>query len=285
MNKIDLYKIHISVFLFGFAGLFGKWISLDALTIVWGRVLFASIAFGFYYIGIKRNPFKLTLRNTFTYLFLGGLLAFHWWSFFLAIQESTVAIGLFSFATFPVFTLFLEPLLLKEKWKAYYIPLAFLSLLGIYFLLPEFNFQHQYFIGVIWGVASGLSFALLTIMNRAFLKKQNAIEMAFFQDLFAFIILSPFILSSVPTITTIAWCQLIVLGIIFTALAHVLFISSLNTVKASQASLIANMEPIYGSFFAFLLLNENISWTFILGASLILLAAYLSVYLSKRMKR
>jgi drug/metabolite transporter (DMT)-like permease len=184
MRGTDLYKIHISVFLFGFAGLFGKWIYLDALSIVWGRVLFASLAFGVLFAFQGRNPFKISLKQYSSYLFLGALLAFHWWSFFMGIQKSTVAIGLFSFASFPVFTVLLESLFFNEKWKSQYLFLALLSFLGISLLLPDLNWNNGYLQGVIWGVLSGFSFALLTIYNRKLLPKSSAIEIAFFQDLY-----------------------------------------------------------------------------------------------------
>jgi len=280
MKSADLYKIHISVFLFGFAGLFGKWIYLDALSIVWGRVLFASLAFGVLFAFQGRNPFKISLKQFSSFLFLGGLLAFHWWSFFMGIQKSTVAIGLFSFASFPVFTVLLESLFFNEKWKSQYFFLALLSLLGISLLLPDLNWNNEYLQGVIWGVLSGFSFALLTIYNRKLLPKSSAIEIAFFQDLFAFIILTPFILYQVESIGKIAWFQLLILGTIFTALTHVLYISGLKTIKARQAALISNLEPIYGLVFAYVLLGENLHWKMLLGGALILLAAVYASFIS-----
>lgn len=46
---------------------------------------------------------------------MGIILAVHWTTFFQSIQMSTVAIGLLTFSTFPVFTTFLEPYFFKEK--------------------------------------------------------------------------------------------------------------------------------------------------------------------------
>lgn len=41
----------------------------------------------------------------------------HWVSFFKSIQVSTVAVGLLSFSTYPVFTTFLEPLFFKRGYS------------------------------------------------------------------------------------------------------------------------------------------------------------------------
>lgn len=297
MKNYDLYKIHFSAFLFGFAGLFGKWIQIDALMIVWGRVLFASMAFGFLFGVQKRNPFLISIRTYTIYILFGALLAFHWWSFFLAIQISNVAIGLFSFSTFPVFTVLLEPFFFKEKWRVHYLFLALLSLTGIYIMLPNLDWSQRFSYGVLWGVGSGFSFALLTIFNRLLLvavnipkssksnlhmANSNAVNIAFFQDFFALIWLSPFVVFQLDRISMINWGQLALLGVVFTALAHVLFISGLKKTNARIASLIANMEPIYGVLFAWILLNESMNMSLALGGSLIVFAAILAAYLQKK---
>lgn len=282
-----LYQVHFSVFLFGFAGLFGKWLEVDAITIVWGRVFFASLAFGFWFLWKGRNPFGKPLKDYLIYLVLGALLAFHWWSFFEAIQLSTVAIGLFSFSSFPVFTVFLEPMVLKKPFRPAWFILAALSVLGIYYILPELSWGSDYAKGVFWGVMSGLSFAIITVANRFLLltrhltKNTNSIELTFFQDLFAMICLVPFLIISPPLLSLQSWIMLLLLGVVFTALAHLLYINGLKQIEARTAALISNLEPVYGVVFAFLLLNEKPSFQIVLGGVLILIAAILAARLSK----
>ena len=198
----------------------------------------------------------------------------------MAVQKSTVAIGLFSFSSFPVFTVLLESFFFKEKWKPQFLILALLSLFGIYLLFPELSWNHQYIQGIFWGVLSGLSFALLTIYNRQHLQNKSAIEVAFFQDFFALIILSPLIIYQAESISRISWIQLLILGTVFTALAHVLYIGGLKTIMARQAALISNLEPIYGVLFAYFLLGESLHWKILLGGVLILLAAVYTSFIS-----
>src|SRR4030065_673362 len=59
--------------------------------------------------------------------------------FFKAIQVSSVAIGLLAYASFPVFTVFLEPLLTRERWDPASLGYAFLCVLGIYMIIPGFD--------------------------------------------------------------------------------------------------------------------------------------------------
>ena len=52
----------------------------------------------------------------------------------------------------------------------------------------------------------------------------------------------------------------------------------MNYIKAEQASLIANLEPVYGIFAAYLILGEEVSLRTLCGGGLILIVAlYVSV--------
>jgi drug/metabolite transporter (DMT)-like permease len=278
-----LISIHIAVLLFGMAGLFGKLILIPAIVIVIGRVFFASAVLGII-LGLKRNR-SLSIpkgNNLVQLIFLGILLAFHWFSFFHSIQLSTIAIGLLTFATFPVFTTLLEPLVFSEKFEPFYLLIALFSGLGIFLIIPEFQLESAMTRGVIWGVLSGLSFAILSIFNRKMLKSVAALKITFYQDLFAFLVLVPFIFFIDFSITLQDWVLLILLGSVFTALAHFLFINGLSSVKVRNASIISSLEPVYGIVFAMLILNEFPSSKTLIGGLIILACAIFSTVKASR---
>jgi len=115
-NK-NLLFIHISVLLFGLAGLFAKIINQPAFIITLGRVLFSTI---FLFILVKTRNYSIKLKNKKEYVLIitaGIVLALHWTSFMKSIQISTVAIGTLTFPTFPLFVTFLEPYFFREKLK------------------------------------------------------------------------------------------------------------------------------------------------------------------------
>src|SRR6266478_2704952 len=94
-------SLHFAVLLFGFAGLFGKWLALPPATIVLGRTVFASVTLW----AALRLSHELRGRLEWRLAAGGALLALHWIAFFQAIQIASVAIGLLGFATFPLFVL------------------------------------------------------------------------------------------------------------------------------------------------------------------------------------
>ena len=272
----SLIEIHIAVLLFGLAGLFGKFISLPSTIIVLGRVFFASIALGTV-LSVTKQSFKLKAVKDYFYLgILGVILAIHWTTFFQSIKVSTVAVGLLSYSTFPVFTTFIEPLIFKEKLLKRNVILAFVTLFGVALIIPKFELANNITQGVIWGTISGFTFAVLSILNRKLVKKYSGLIIAFYQDGVAMLALLPFFFLTRPQFQIKDILLLILLGVLFTALSHTLFIRGLANIKAQLASIIASLEPVYGVIFAFLFLNEIPAFRTLIGGSVILIATFVA---------
>jgi drug/metabolite transporter (DMT)-like permease len=285
MNKQkNLAEIHMAVLLFGLAGLFGKWLAISPLTIVLGRVFFASITLALL-LKLTGQRFSISPRKNYLALvLLGFILAIHWACFFQSIQVSTVAVGLLSFSTYPVFTTFLEPLLLKEKIIKMNLLLSLTCLAGVSLIIPRFSLGHSTFIGVLWGLLSSLTFALLTVLNRNLTQNLPSLLLAFYQDFFALLFLLPSCIVLKPALNARDILLLLVLGVFCTAGSHSLFIDGMKRIKAQTAGLINTLEPVYGIVFAFFLLREIPSLRTILGGVIILLsqAFIISEFFKKR---
>jgi len=266
----SLLEIHAAVFLFGLSGLFGKILELPVMMIVLGRVFFAS-AFLFIVLLYLKKTIKLDRQKDYAAMVVMGiLLAIHWSTFFLSIKMSTVAIGLLTFSTFPVFVTFLEPYFCKEKIRLSNIVLAGIAFLGVVLVIPEFEVGNHLTQGVLWGITSGFAFALLSMLNRKYVEKYSGTVVAFYEQFIAAVILLPFLFIQKPLFQATDIVLLLALGIIFTGIAHSVFINGLKNVKAQTAGIISCLEPVYGIIFAAFLLKEIPTVREILGGSIIL---------------
>lgn len=269
-NKKSLVEIHLAVLLFGLSGVFGKLINQSSIIIVLGRVFFSSI---FLFIGIlifKKN-IKLNHRKHYFYVsIMGVILAIHWFTFFKAIQVSTVAIGLFTFSTFAVFVTFLEPIFFKERIKGKDIVVASITIIGVFLILPDFSLSSNVTEGALYGIISALTYAVLSIMNRKFVGEYSSLIISFYEQFVATIVLLPFAFIYKPVFSTGDIIFIIILGLFFTALAHSLFINGLKGVKTQVASIICSLEPVYGVLFATIILKEMPHHQVLLGGSIIL---------------
>lgn len=274
-RKKGLLFAHLAVLLFGLPGVIGKVLPLTPIQLTWTRVTLASLTL-FFIIRIQ-EPIKKLLPSGQIFLIFstGVLLALHWTAFFLSVKKATVAIGLLSYATFPVFTSFLEPLFLRSRFKTGYVWLALLTLAGLYLMVPEFKLTNNIFTGLLWGIFSGFSFSLLSIVNKKLSVNCKSIFLAFVQDSLAALFLFPFLFSQ-------SWAGikfslqnlvlLLILGVLCTALAHTLFIRAISLTEARLSSLISTLEPVYGIVFGYLVLREKPDLRTLAGGSLILLA-------------
>lgn len=280
-----LLSVHLAVLLFGLAGLFGKWIDLPPVWIVWGRASFATL----FLLGMmrwRREAYGTASRRDRALLLLsGGLLAFHWVAFFASIQLANVAIGLLTFSSFPLFTTLLEPLAGQGRLTGRNLLLALITLAGVALVVPPLDLALADTQGAMWGLAAGLSFAWLALINRPLSVRHPARRIALWQNGSAALLLMPvwWLLPAQPS--ALDWGLLLWLGVLFTGVSHTLFISSLRTLPARVASLIATLEPVYGIVAAALLLGERPQPSTLLGGALIVGATAWASWQSRSSRR
>ena len=274
-NK-NLTQIHLAVFLFGIAGLFGKLILLPPMIIVLGRVFFSSVFLLAIMFFLKKDIVLKQKKDYYYLAIMGLILAIHWSAFFKSIQVSTVAIGLLIFSTFPVFVTFLEPYFFKEKIVKRDIVIAIITLIGVALVVPKFQLGDNLTEGVLWGILSSFTYAILSMLNRKYVKEYSSVVIAFYEQFVATLVLIPFLFLLKPIFKPMDILLLILLGVVFTAISHSLFINGLKTVKTQTAGIISSLEPVYGIIFALIIIGEVPTQREILGGIIILGAALYS---------
>jgi drug/metabolite transporter (DMT)-like permease len=269
-----LVALHVSVALFGFAALFGKWIALSPVDIVFGRTVVAAITL----IVVLRCTGRSTGLPSGALVVNGALLALHWVTFFAAIQIATVAIGLLGFASFPIFVLLLERVLQGRRSKPVELAAVGIVVIGLALLVPELSLSSRTVQGLAWGVAAGFTFALLALRNRALVPEVGATVLALWQNGFAALWLLPVLAltfhTAIPTARDIG--LIVLLGVFCTALAHTLFIASMLRMSTHTASVVSILEPVYGIGWAALLLHEWPDVRTATGGALIIGAAVMA---------
>jgi drug/metabolite transporter (DMT)-like permease len=269
-----LVEIHLAVFLFGFPGLFAKWLAWPPVLIVFGRVLFACLTLAAVMALGRRASFRVPAgRDAVLLAACGFILAAHWTMFFQSIQVSSVAVGLLSYASFPVFTAFLEPLLTRRRWEPESLGFAAACVIGIALIVPGFDLSNAVVRGVMWGLGAGLSFAVLSVLNRGLAARHSTLTVAFYQDLVAGLCLVPLALRLGLPRSGHDWALIAVLGIFCTAAAHALFIDGLKGAGARTASILSSLEPVYGILLALVVLGEIPTLRTVAGGAVVLAAA------------
>ena len=289
-----LAAAHGVAVLFGLTGILGALIRFDAVAITAGRAGFAATALLVLAL-VQRRPLLLGLgpRRAGIVLASGFLLAVHWITFFMAVKVGGVAVATLGFASFPAFIALLDVVLFRERIGPAEGTMLALVTLGLVLVTPSFDVGDQGTVGLLWGLASGLSFAGLAICNRRGNRGMDAIQVAFWQNLVVALLVLPLLglglappqiahsqapsswVTGAAAIDLVSWFWLAVLGVLCTGLAHTLFVKSLESLDARSAGMIIALEPVYAIACAWWLFGEEPSGRMLVGASLIILATVL----------
>jgi len=277
-HRNGVISIFLAVPFVSLTSLFGKWISLSPIMIVQWRTIFAFMALSFALIVTRKKFFFKNFREFFLLLLSGAILGAHWVAFFKSIQVSTVAIGLLSYVSYPIFTSVMEPIFFGESKKRKNVYPTVLVLIGLIMIATSDSGDDEIISGfvlegVLWGLAAGLGFAILTLLNRAHVRERSPLVLTCWQNGFAALIIIPWSFSESWIITRNDWFLLFLLGVVCTVGGHTLLINGLRHIRAQLASLlIAGLEPVVAICFAFLFLGETPSFRTIIGGIFILAA-------------
>ena len=275
-----LAAAHGAAVLFGLTGILGALIRFDAVAITAGRAGFAATALLVLAL-VQRRPLLQGQgsRRAGILLASGFLLAVHWITFFMAVKVGGVAVATLGFASFPAFIALLDVVLFRERIGPAEGTMLALVTLGLVLVTPSFDVGDQGTVGLLWGLASGLSFAGLAICNRRGNRGMDAIQVAFWQNLVVALLVLPLLAlglaGGAAAIDWASWFWLAVLGVLCTGLAHTLFVKSLESLDARSAGMIIALEPVYAIACAWWLFGEEPSGRMLGGASLIILATVL----------
>jgi drug/metabolite transporter (DMT)-like permease len=275
-HRSALTLAHIAALLFGLTGVFGALIHADATVITFGRAACAVAALAVVARLRKRPLLRLGTRQAGVLAATGMLLAAHWVTFFIAVKVGGVAVATLGFASFPAFIALLDVAFFRERIGAAEGLLLVFVTAGLGLVTPSFDFGNRGTVGLLWGLASGLTFALLAMANRRATRGTDAMQVAFWQNAVVALVLAPFAVGRLGTPAPIDWFYLGLLGVFCTGLAQYLFVKSLDGLSARSAGMIIALEPVYAIACAWWLFGERPSLRMLCGAALIIFTIILS---------
>jgi drug/metabolite transporter (DMT)-like permease len=287
INK-NLIILHFTVFIWGFTGILGALITVSAVSLVWYRVLIATVTL-FLYFKFNKTAFNIDKKTFLQLIFTGALVGGHWILFFAAIKLSTVAVTLVCFSSMTLFTAILEPVINKKRISKLEIFAGALIIIGIVLI---FRFETKYTAGIIAGLACALFASLFGIINSRQVKKLEAPVIAFYELTGAFLWITIYLLvtrgfNRTMLLSNADLGYLFLLGTVCTSLAYVAGVSVMRELSAFRVALITNLEPVYGILMSFVFFGDMNKMTtgFWVGALIILSTIFLYPVAHKQIAR
>jgi len=273
--KLKQYlHLHFIVFIWGFTAVLGALISIEAIPLVWYRMLIASLLV-FLYVKAKKIPIRFPLKVKIGFAIAGVCIALHWLTFFAAIKASNVSITLALMSTGAFFTSFLEPLFYRRKIIGYEVFFGLLVIVGLYII---FNVETQYKTGILLALTSAFLSALFSVINGKYAKQYSATVISLYELFYGVIAISIYLASTGAfnaSFFQLSWSDfgfLFLLASVCTAYAFIASVHVMKWLSPYTVMLTINLEPVYGIILALLVLgdSENMSSQFYYGALIIL---------------
>lgn len=288
MHLSNTIKLHLTVFIWGFTAILGVLISLNALPLVWYRMLFAGIALAAF-LYFRRRLSLLPAGDLVRIFGIGLLVCAHWICFYHSIKVSTVAVTLVCLSSQTLFTSILEPLFSKKKFSGLDMITGVMIIAGIFLI---FHFETRYTEGIVTSLIAALLACFFIIFNSWEVKRNDPVLISFYEMAGGWLGMTAFIAVNggfahpenfVFTMNDLFY--LVLLSTVCTALAYVWGVSVMRELPAYTVILITNLEPVYGILLAVIFFGESEKMTpgFYLGALIIIAAVFLHPVVKRRL--
>ena len=245
--------------LWSLAGVFIKFLSLAALTIVFYRSFFASLFFAFFVgrsVALPRVPLLVSMAS-----YTAAISAF-----VCANKITTAANAIVLQYTAPIFVFVIVHFLFREKIAgANWFGLVF-GMLGVAVICAGSAGQPDAG-GVGIALLSGLLFSIYMVSLR-FLKTVNPGTLTFLNNLACCLILLPFVRSELA-LSFDEGCIVAVMGIVQLGIPYWLFSKGLEKIPLLEASPLVLIEPVLNPIWVALAVGEVPSPATLIGGGLI----------------
>ena len=151
-----------------------------------------------------------------------------------------------------------------------------LGIVGSYLTITangSLDLSSSNFAGNVFVIGAMISWAFYTIFSKKQQARNSDLAIVTYQTLFGTILLVPFALTEAPqwhTFSALAFAQLVYLAVICSAACYFLYIYSLKVLDIALTTLYLNLVPITGVITGYLILDETIYPSQLLGGLLII---------------
>ncbi|MCR4428321.1 MAG: DMT family transporter [Caldiserica bacterium] len=285
--SLGILAILIAALLWSTLGVMGKLFLKEGVDMIAGVSLRPFFAFlvlltsrPLFHRGPSPEPYPPGKKIAFFALFGFVGVTIFYILYFLAVKVTSISLAVLLLYTAPVWVLIFS---LVSRWESFSFQkggAVILSLAGVS-LIAQASFGNFSIMGFLYGLGSGLTYALFTYFGKIALKRFDLWSVLVWVFGFGslgflpFWIWRPELLLQViqnPTALLIAF----LMGLGPTAISYGAYLWALNFVPPTVAALICTLEPVLGSLWGVLFFSEAFTLKNALGGILVLSAVILA---------
>ena len=282
-DRRSVLMIVLSMLIFGTIGVFRRYIPVSSAFLAFSRgVLGGLFILAFTKLKHRENAEKLPVRPLVRLAVTGALMGVNWILLFEAYNYTTVAVATLCYYMQPTIVMLLSPVIFREKLtpkKAVCAAVAIAGMVLVSGVTGGGGAQAGDLRGILLGLGAAVFYSAVVIMNKR-LPGIDAYQKTTVQLMSAGLVMIPYLLLtggfSAGGFSLNAVLLLLVVGIVHTGIAYVLYFGSMDGLKVQSIAILSYIDPVSALLFSALLLREPLSAAGIAGAVMIIGSAIIS---------
>ena len=260
--------------LWSLGGVLIKSIDWTPLAIAGSRSLIAIVVIGLVMPGVGRKISWRILPGALAY---AGTVVL----FVIATKLTSAANAIFLQYTAPIYIAIISPWVLHERTKPLDWLLILVALCGVaLFFVDQLSFEGLS--GVIAALASGMSFAWLTVFMRRH-RNESPESILLLGNILTLLFASPWMFPFANLERNGIW--ILLLGVLQLAIPYLLYSQAIKHIRALDAAIISIIEPILNPIWVILVKGEHASRWSIIGGAIVLTTSLFRSFLASREKQ
>ncbi len=271
-----------SMLIFGTIGVFRKYIPVPSGFLAFARgILGGLFIFVFLRLVKRKSAQKLPAGALPQLVISGALMGINWMLLFEAYNHTTVAVATLCYYMQPTIVMLLSPFIFREKLTGKKAACAAAAVIGMVLVSGVIGNGGTGgdFSGIMLGLGAALFYSSVIIMNKK-IRGVDAWMKTMVQLFSAGLVMVPYLLLTggftAEGFTPAAAMLLLVVGLVHTGIAYVLYFGSMDGLRVQSVALLSYIDPVSALLFSALLLREPLSLPGIIGAVMIIGSAIIS---------
>ncbi|MBE6825086.1 MAG: DMT family transporter [Ruminococcaceae bacterium] len=287
--KIELASAFL---IWGTVGIFVKFIPLNSGIVAFDRSVVGMLFLIAVKLCMKSKINFSALKSSLPILCINGaLLGLNWILLFESYNYTSVATSTICYNLGPMLVVMVSPLVFKERLTLVKIVCAVTSLFGVVCVsgvFEENSIGDRGLMGVLLGLSAAVVYAVTVIINKQ-VDKINPMDKAITQFSASTVVMFIYCLfvtkPSELQFTAQTIILLIIVGVIHTGVAYIIYFKSLPNVTSQNVALFAYIDPVVAVVLSALILKESMSFYTVLGAVLVVVSAIFSELYDNKQKK
>ncbi len=265
----------ISMLIFGTVGALRRFVAFPSGFLAMSRGFIGCLVILLFMLVTRKLPsFSAIKKNALPLVLSGAFIGINWIFLFESFNHTTVAAATLAYYMAPLFVLIFSPIVLGERAGRVKTLAVCVAVLGMVLVCEPWSEEGVGgFFGIALALIAAVFYAAVTVTNKK-LKDISSLDRTLVQLFVAAVTVSPYFAFaeevSAEFFEPTSIALTVVLGVLHTGVAYLLFFGSVGKLPAVTVSLFGYIDPVFAVLLSAFVLREGMSLAIAIGTVVVI---------------